>query len=244
MRNNYMIDQKRLLQLDTLQKKIKIQFSDEKTLNQAFIHPSLTNEKGNLYQDNNQRLEFLGDAVLELIVSEYLYRNYNFLTEGQMTKIRATTVCEPSLAQVARQLGLGDFLILGKGEENTGGRQKSSILADTLEALIGAIYIDKGYKDAYNFVIGNLQAVISKAVDGDGDIDYKTNLQEILQKSGNDRILYNITRETGPDHDKVFYVNVIWRNQVLGTGVGKSKKQAEQMAAKAALEKLEVIRKI
>lgn len=233
-----LVDQNRLLQLNALQMKINIQFSDVYTLNHAFIHPSYTNEKGSLYQDNNQRLEFLGDSVLELAVSEYLYRNYDLLTEGQMTKVRAITVCEPSLARVARQLGLGDYLILGRGEENTGGRNKNSILADAFEALIGAIYIDKGYEDAYNFVICNLGAVISKAAYGEGDIDYKTNLQEFLQKSGGDRVFYNVTKETGPDHDKVFYVNVVWKNEILGTGIGKSKKQAEQNAAKAALEKI------
>jgi len=233
-----LIDQKRLSQLDFLQEKIKIKFNNLDTLNLAFIHPSLTNERENLYQDNNQRLEFLGDAILELVVSEYLYKNYSSLNEGQMTKIRAITVCEPSLAQIAKQLGLGEYLILGKGEENTGGRYKNSILADTFEALIGAIYIDRGYKDAYNFIINNLETVILKAIDGEWDVDYKTNLQEVLQKLSSDRIIYNVTKEVGPDHDKVFYVNVVWKNEILGTGVGKSKKQAEQMAAKAALEKI------
>jgi len=232
------ISKERLLQLEKLQEKIKIQFSDVNILNQAFIHPSLTNEKDCLHQDNNQRLEFLGDAVLELVISEYLYKNYNFLNEGQMTKIRALTVCEPSLAKAARQLGLGDYLILGKGEENTGGRQKSSILADTLEALIGAIYVDKNYGTAYDFIISILEMVILKSVEGEWDTDYKTALQEFLQKSDADRVLYRVTKETGPDHDKVFYVDVVWKNEVLGTGVGKSKKQAEQQAAKAALEKI------
>lgn len=234
------LDKKRLLQLDALQEKIKIEFTNVNTLNQAFIHPSLINEKEKSHQYNNQRLEFLGDAVLELVVSEYLYRHYDFFTEGQMTKIRALTVCEPSLAKVARKLGLGDYLILGKGEENTGGRQKNSILADTLEALIGAIYIDKNYGTAYNFIIHNLEMAIFKAVDGEWGTDYKTNLQEVLQKSDSGRVLYNVTKESGPDHDKVFYVDVVWKNKVLGTGVGKSKKQAEQKAAKAALEKITV----
>jgi len=232
------ISKERLLQLEKLQEKIKIQFSDVNILNQAFIHPSLTNEKDCPHQDNNQRLEFLGDAVLELVISEYLYKNYNFLNEGQMTKIRALTVCEPSLAKAARQLGLGDYLILGKGEENTGGRQKRSILAATLEALIGAIYVDKNYGTAYDFIISILEMVILKSVEGEWDTDYKTALQEFLQKSDADRVLYRVTKETGPDHDKVFYVDVVWKNEVLGTGVGKSKKQAEQQAAKAALEKI------
>ncbi len=232
------ISKQRLLELYGLQEKIKVQFNDINILNQAFIHPSLTNEKDLPPHDNNQRLEFLGDAVLELVISEHLYKNYNFFTEGQMSKIRSLIVCEPSLAKVARKLGLGDYLILGKGEENTGGRQKNSILADTLEALIGAIYIDKNYSCAYDFIIGILKEAILKAVDGDGDTDYKTNLQEVLQKTDSSRVLYKVIKETGPDHDKVFYVEAVWKDEILGTGVGKSKKQAEQQAAKAALEKI------
>lgn len=232
------ISKQRLLELYGLQEKIKVQFNDINILNQAFIHPSLTNEKDLPPHDNNQRLEFLGDAVLELVISEHLYKNYNFFTEGQMSKIRSLIVCEPSLAKVARKLGLGDYLILGKGEENTGGRQKNSILADTLEALIGAIYIDKNYSCTYDFIIGILKEAILKAVDGDGDTDYKTNLQEVLQKTDSSRVLYKVIKETGPDHDKVFYVEAVWKDEILGTGVGKSKKQAEQQAAKAALEKI------
>lgn len=238
------IDKERFQQLLALQENIEIHFEDLNTLNQAFIHPSLINEKEKPHQDNNQRLEYLGDAVLELAVSEYLYRHYNFLSEGQMTKIRANTVCEPSLARVARQLGLGDYLILGKGEENTGGRQKTSILADTLEALIGAVYIDKNYDLAYDFIISNLETVILKSFDGEWGTDYKTNLQEILQKFDSERVLYNVIKESGPDHDKVFYVEVVWKNRVLGTGTGKSKKQAEQKAAKAAMIKMKGQRKI
>ncbi|NLU10905.1 MAG: ribonuclease III [Tepidanaerobacter acetatoxydans] len=232
------IDEKRLQQLMILQENIGIRFSNLNTLNQAFIHPSLTNEKEKPYQENNQRLEFLGDAVLELSISEYLYRHYDFLTEGQMTKIRAFTVCESSLAQIARQLFLGDYLILSKGEENTGGREKVSILADTLEALIGAIYIDKNYKTTYDFIIKNLEAIIFKAIQGEWGTDYKTDLQELLQKFNEDKIIYNVVKESGPDHDKLFYVEVVWKNKVLGTGIGKSKKQAEQNAAKEALYKM------
>lgn len=229
-----LVDQNRLLQLNALQKKINIQFSDVYTLNHAFIHPSYTNEKGSLYQDNNQRLEFLGDSVLELAVSEYLYRNYDLLTEGQMTKVRAITVCEPSLARVARQLGLGDYLILGRGEENTGGRNKNSILADTFEALIGAIYIDLGFRAAkkyfYQLVIPNVNLA--------ADIrDFKTILQEYVQ--GDKRsLLYRIIDEQGPSHDKSFTAAVYLDGEILlGQGIGKTKKEAEQKAAEEALKK-------
>lgn len=238
------IDKERFQQLMFLQENIKIHFENPIILNQAFIHPSLINEKEKPHQENNQRLEFLGDAVLELVVSEYLYRYYDFLTEGQMTKIRAFTVCEPSLAKIAKQLSLGDYLILGKGEENTGGRKKTSILADTLEALIGAIYVDKNYSTAYDFVIQNLETVILKAIEGEWGTDYKTNLQEVLQKYDSERVLYNVIRESGPDHDKIFYVDVVWKDMILGTGIGKSKKQAEQKAAKVALVKIKGQRKI
>ncbi|GAQ26293.1 MULTISPECIES: ribonuclease III [Tepidanaerobacter] len=232
------MDEKRLQQLTILEEKISIKFSDISILNQAFVHPSLANEKEKFHQENNQRLEFLGDAVLELAISEYLYRNYDFLTEGQMTKVRAFTVCESSLANIARQLALNEYLILSKGEENTGGREKASILADTFEALIGAIYIDKGYKIAYDFIIKNLEEIIKKAVNGKCGFDYKTDLQELLQKFGDEKIIYNVISESGPDHDKLFQVEVVWKDKILGKGGGKSKKQAEQMAAKAALDKI------
>lgn len=232
------MDAKRLQQLTILEEKISIKFSDISILNQAFVHPSLANEKEKFHQENNQRLEFLGDAVLELAISEYLYRNYDFLTEGQMTKVRAFAVCESSLANIARQLALNEYLILSKGEENTGGREKASILADTFEALIGAIYIDKGYKIAYDFIIKNLEEIIKKAVNGKCGFDYKTDLQELLQKFGDEKIIYNVISESGPDHDKLFQVEVVWKDKILGKGGGKSKKQAEQMAAKAALDKI------
>ena len=161
-----------------------------------------------------------------------------------MTKIRATAVCESSLAKIAKHLCLGDYLILGKGEENTGGRRKTSILADTFEALIGAIYIDKNYNIAYDFITKNLETIILKAVDGNWGTDYKTTLQEVVQKSDSEGVFYNVTKESGPDHDKVFQVEVVWKNVVLGIGIGKSKKQAEQKAAQAALLKITGQRKI
>ncbi|HHX23651.1 MAG: ribonuclease III [Tepidanaerobacteraceae bacterium] len=235
-----MNDKIRIQKLLELQKTIEVYFNELKILDQAFIHPSFTNEKRKSLNENNQRLEFLGDAVLELVVSEYLFNNFHYLPEGQMTKIRAFTVCEATLVDVARELSLGNYLILGKGEENTGGREKPSILADALEALIGAIYIDKGYDIARKFIIKNLKEKIIKAIEGDLTIDYKTELQEVLQKVDNDKILYNVTKESGPDHDKKFFVDVMWKDEILGKGIGTSKKFAEQQAAKAALKKIKV----
>lgn len=229
------INNNRKNELATLQNEINLNFSDLERLNQAFIHPSFTNEQNLDYSLNNQRLEFLGDAVLELVVSDYLFKNYPKLTEGQMTKLRALIVCEPSLYKAAKEMNLGRFLILGKGEENTGGSEKPSILADTFESLVGAIFIDKGLEAARNFILKSLEENIIKAVSGEIDTDYKTALQEILQKQSTEKILYKTVKEEGPDHDKVFYVELIWNGKVLGKGTGHSKKEAEQRAAKQAM---------
>jgi len=227
---------KRQERLYSFQIAVSIDFRDITLLNTAFVHPSVTNEGERAHLENNQRLEFLGDAVLELIVSEYLYKRYPHLTEGEMTKLRAFVVCEASLARVARKLGLGKLLLLGKGEENTQGREKASILADTFEALLGAVYIDKGLKASRKFVLVNLRPTIDEALNGELIGDYKTRLQETLQKADGGEISYNVVKETGPDHDKKFYVEVVADNKILGHGAGKSKKQAEQNAAKEALK--------
>lgn len=234
------LDSKRLKELNELQERIGIFFNDVRILNNAFIHPSYTNEQNFVILENNQRLEFLGDAVLELVISHYLYEKYPGMSEGQMTKVRAFTVCEQSLAQAARNMSLMDFIVLGKGEENTGGREKPSILADTFESLVGAIYLDKNLDTARNFIICNLKDSILKAVEGEEARDYKTMLQETLQKTSPDRVCYEVIKEEGPDHAKVFHVEVLWKGEVLGRGSGKSKKEAEQLAAKQALDNLKI----
>jgi ribonuclease-3 len=232
------LDPNRLRELERLQEIIGITFNSFQILNNAFIHPSYTNEQNSISIENNQRLEFLGDAVLELVISHYLYEKYPEMSEGQMTKVRAYTVCEHSLALAAKNLLLGDYLVLGKGEENTGGREKPSILADTFESLIGAIYLDKNLDTVRDFIIKNLEDAIQKAVEGEEARDYKTLLQEILQKSSPDKVCYEVIKEEGPDHAKVFYVEVLWKGEVMGRGSGKSKKEAEQLAAKQALNNL------
>lgn len=234
------MDSKRLSELNRLQEKIGIYFNDIQILNNAFIHPSYTNEQNFMVLENNQRLEFLGDAVLELAVSHYLYEKYPGMSEGQMTKVRAYTVCEQSLAQASRNMSLMDFLVLGKGEENSGGREKPSILADTFESLVGAIYLDKNLETARNFIICNLKDTILRAAEGEEALDYKTILQETLQKTSSDRVCYTVIKEEGPDHAKVFHVAVIWKGEVLGQGSGKSKKEAEQLAAKQALDHMKI----
>jgi ribonuclease-3 len=230
------IDKKRLKELKRLNDKTGIDFGNMDVLNTAFIHPSFTNEHGLESHENNQRLEFLGDAILDLAISQFLYENYPRLTEGQMTKIRASVVCEQSLSRIAEELSLGDYLILGRGEENTKGRHKPSILADTFEAFIGAIYLEKGFDVVQTFILNNLNKLIKVAVEGEDDRDYKTTLQELLQKLANDRVIYNVIGERGPDHDKIFLVEVRWKGKFLGKGTGKSKKEAEQAAAGEALQ--------
>lgn len=216
-----------------LQQIIGYQFRQEKYLSNALTHSSYANEvKRNL--QSNERQEFLGDAVLSIIVSDYLYRHYSHLPEGELTKLRASLVCEKALCQFAGQIGLGAYLMLGKGEENTGGRERPSILADAFEALIAAIYLDGGIEPATRFVMGFVQDVI----EDHGRVtfkDYKTMLQEIIQQNPEEHVSYVLAEESGPDHDKHFVVEVRLNSNVIGRGEGRSKKNAEQMAAREAL---------
>ena len=203
-------------------------FKNKKLLELALTHSSYANES-RTHIEYNERLEFLGDAVLQLITSEKLYKEHPDMPEGRMSKQRAALVCEDALANYSKQISLGAFLFLGKGEENTGGRERPSILADAFEALIGAIFLDGGIENAKKFVLRFLD---------DKDLhlqDYKTLLQEIIQKNPGERLSYVVTGESGPDHDKVFNVEVHLNSNVIGKGTGKSKKQAEQAAAKEAL---------
>lgn len=215
-------------------------FKDKKLGYMAFTHSSYTNEKKNKKMPNYERLEFLGDSVVSMIVSEYLYKNYPNLPEGELTKIRAIVVCESTLYKCSKKMGFGQFLFLGKGEELTGGRERVSILADLFETVTGAIYLDGGYEEAKKFAINQLEDIIKDAIEGKVFLDYKTELQEILQKNSNTDISYITINETGPDHDKVFEVQVRNGDKVLGTGKGKTKKDAEQDAAKEALNKINI----
>lgn len=218
---------------------IKYEFKDIKLLNKALTHSSYINEKKKSYKDNNERLEFLGDAILDAVISEYLYNKFNTYEEGKLTRMRASIVCESSLAECAGKLHLGDFFLLGKGEENTGGRNRSSILADTLEALFGAVYLDSGWEAARKFILEKLKDIIDDAIHGRLYPDYKTRLQEIIQANSDLGICYQIVNEEGPDHNKTFYVNVSIGDDIRGGGSGRNKKEAEQNAAKAALSKLD-----
>lgn len=226
-----------MIDLNKLNEIVDYAFEDSELAVLAFSHSSYANENRNNRLLSYERLEFLGDAIIEMIVSEYLYTNYKDLSEGELTKIRAIVVCEPTFDKCSKKLELGQFLLLGKGEENMGGRSRTSILADIFESIAGAIYIDGGYTKVRNFVLGQLKAVICDAVSGNVFMDYKTGLQEKLQKRSNSNIAYSVITETGPDHNKEFQVQVTNNGVILGTGIGKSKKEAEQNAAKAAMKR-------
>ncbi len=218
-----------------LERQIGYTFKNKDLLKTAFTHTSYAYEKN---VKSNEKLEFLGDSILEFISSVYLYSNYTNLKEGEMTKVRAQVVCEQSLYKVAKTHKFSDFLYLGKSEKMSGGEVKPAILADSVEAVIAAMYIDGGLEPAKEFIINNLKDEIKIASQNVGQKDYKTVLQEILQKHGDVDIHYNIIKETGPDHNKKFEAEVIYNKKVLAVGKGKSKKLAEMEAAKFAIEEL------
>lgn len=226
---------KRNRPLQELMEKIGYRFNDANLLNTALTHASASQAF------NNERLEFLGDAVLELCVSDYLFRSYAHLNEGEMTRARASAVCEDALFQSAKQIALGDFLRLGAGEERMHGREKPSIVSDAMEALIGALYLDGGFDCAMRFVRHFVPNAVLQAMRGKG-VDSKTRLQEFLQQKGSVDIVYEITHTQGPDHDKRFFAQVSWKGRVWGRGEGRNKKEAEQCAAQDALEKLDTVR--
>ncbi len=218
-------------QLAEFQKKIGYAFKEEGLLRQALTHSSYANERHMKKLSDNERLEFLGDAVLEIISSDFLFSNYPTLPEGDLTRLRASIVCEPTLAMCTEALDLGDYLLLGKGEEHTGGRTRKSILSDALEAVIGAIYLDGGFANAKEFV---LKYILTDIEHKKLFYDSKTILQEVVQGE-HETLEYVLVEENGPDHDKSFSVNVCVGDKVIASGVGHTKKAAEQEAAYRAL---------
>lgn len=218
--------------LRELQEKIGYQFQNEGLLRQALTHSSFANEQKINKVSNYERLEFLGDAVLEMVSSEFLFHENPEMPEGQLTRLRASMVCEPALAYCARDIDLGSYILLGKGEEATGGRKRDSLTADVMEAVIGAIFIDGGIEEAkkyiYRFVLSDLENKILF-------MDSKTLLQEEIQKNNTAQLHYELVGETGPDHDKEFRVKAYLDGKEIGTGVGRTKKAAEQQAAYEAL---------
>lgn len=224
------------MNIKEFEKTIDYKFKNKKLLERTLTHSSYNREKNTRHQDN-ERLEFLGDAFFDAIISAELFKKMEDSTEGRLTKTRALIVCEDSLAGVARKIGVGRHILMGHGEELTGGRERNSTLADAMEAVIGAIYLDGGYKAARDFVLRKFDDIINEAVEGRLFSDYKSEIQEVLQKSGHNKpIVYEIDREEGPDHDKTFFVHLSYNGRILGKGKGKSKKEAEQSAAKTALD--------
>ncbi len=224
--------------LAALQKILGASFKDPSLLERALIHSSYINENPDLAPTSNERLEFLGDAVLGLVIAEKLYHDLPSLTEGEMTKLRAALVCRDTLAHIATAMGLGDYLYLGRGEEASGGRHKPANLAGGLEAVIAAIFLDQGSAAAKNFILRLFNEELEKAVSQGGEADYKSQLQELIQARERQAPAYHVVEAKGPDHDRRFTVEVRAGDTVLGRGTGKSKKAAETDAARSALERL------
>ena len=231
-----MFDNKPEEKLELFQKNIGYEFNDVILLKTALTHSSYANENRRYNLHSNERLEFLGDSVLNIIVSSYIFKNYPDLPEGELTRVRAGVVCEISLAQCAQNLSIGEYLFLGKGEEITGGRKRPSLLSDAFEALLAAIYLDSNFENASDWLIDKLSTTIESVVKGTIYKDYKTELQEIIQKDGEGSVEYIVIKKTGPDHDRRYKINALYNGNILGSGMGKSKKEAEQNAARLALE--------
>lgn len=219
--------------LSSFQKKLDIKFNDISLLDLAFHHRSYANEHG-IYLENNERLEFLGDSVLGIAVADYLYKTMHDHPEGDLAKIKSVVVSEITLSEIAVRIGVQKMLLLGKGEENSGGRAKKAILADATEAFFGALYLDSGFKVAEKLILKLLVPEIEKVWENRHHKDFKTLLQEYYQKKYKECPVYKLDKITGPDHERVFWVSVVLNGKVYGPETGKSKKEAEQAAAKKA----------
>ena len=225
------------MKFEKIEKEIGYEFKNKQLLETALTHTSYAYENK---KQSNEKLEFLGDSILEFVSSEYIYHNYPNLKEGEMTKVRASVVCEDSLQKIAKMHNFSDFLYLGKSERTSQKEVRPAIMADSIEAVIAAIFLDGGLEETKKFILNNLAKPIENATKNIGQKDYKTVLQEVLQKNGNVDIEYVIVDEKGPDHEKVFTAEVKYNNKILATGEGKSKKLAEMEAAKNAIEKFKL----
>lgn len=223
---------------DYCQKKLGICFRRESLLEQAFVHSSYCNENPDLGYPSNERLEFLGDAVLNFVVTEKLYKEFPEVSEGELTDIRASLVCRDTLAELASSLELGDWLLLGRGEELSGGRAKASNLGNAMEALIGALYLDQGIAKARRFILRELKRDLEEIKTGKTVLNYKALVQEFIQGEGRPTPVYRLVEAVGPDHSKRFTAEILVDEEALGRGMGGSKKIAESQAARAAWEKL------
>ncbi|WP_082234200.1 ribonuclease III [Halobacillus massiliensis] len=218
----------------SFQNKVNIKFNNVSLLEQAFTHSSYVNEHRKTDREDNERLEFLGDAVLELGVSQFLYKEFPKMTEGELTKYRASIVCEISLVKFANDLNFQDLILLGKGEEMTGGRNRPALLADVFEAFIGAVYLDKGFNEVVTFLEKYVYPKIKSGAFSHA-MDFKSQLQEYIQRDRNSRIEYQIVEERGPAHSREFIAHVLVQEETAGVGIGRTKKEAEQKAAQQAL---------
>ncbi len=231
------VSAERKKELQLFEKHIGIRFRKLELLNLAFSHRSFANENSGEV-DNNEKLEFLGDSVLGLVVSEYLYLTLTDKAEGDLARVKSFVVSEDSLADIAKSIKVDNFILIGKGEEYSGGRSKKAILADCMEAIIGAYYIDSGFKASKNFILKYLIPEINKVLENRHRKDYKTLLQEFVQKKYKSYPRYSLVKKTGPDHDRTFWINVTIDGKDYGPGQGKNKKEAEQNAAGVAYKTL------
>lgn len=230
------MDRKLKVHLRELSKNLKIKFSDMKLLETALTHRSFSNERTD--GENNEKLEFLGDSVLGLIITDYLYKEFPALNEGDLARIKSFIVSEEILSSIGKKLGINKYMRIGKGEELTGGRDKKGLIADAFEALLGAMYLDGKYARVEAFVVKLFKEDIDSVINQEKGLDYKTLLQEFVQKKFKDCPKYNLIKESGPEHDKTFSMEVVVNDKVYGTGSGKSKKEAEKTAAMLAYNKL------
>lgn len=228
--------------IEQLQKNLDYYFKDISLLKQALVHSSYSNENISYKNKHNERLEFLGDAVLELVFSDILFKKYSHVNEGVLTKYRAKLVCESSFAILSEHFSIPENLVLGKGEENSGGRNKNSLKADAFEAMCGAIYLDGGLDEVRKLISSSLNLILKELEEHkDSFINYKSKLQEYLHKQKKTEFKYILCKEDGKSHDKIFYMDVYLNSKLIGKGTGKSKKLAEQMAAKDALKRFGVL---
>ncbi|MDY3006188.1 ribonuclease III [Anaerococcus porci] len=233
------LSKERLEKIKKFEESIGYTFKDKNLIDVAFTHSSYINETKEENKHSNERLEFLGDSVLDLIVSEELYKNHKNYPEGKLTKIRSRIVCTSSFSKASEKFNLSDYLLFGKGEINHQGKNKKSVKADTFEAFCAALYLDAGYDYLKNFLLKNYLGTVKKLLNDDLlFIDYKTKLQEYFNKTSKIILKYKLVKEEGPEHDKTFYMEVYAKNKKLSQGFGKNKKEAEQMAAKKAYKKL------
>lgn len=223
--------------LKEIEENLGVCFNNPTLLKTALTHSSFANQFKDA--EYNERLEFLGDAVLQLCITEHLFNNFKSKSEGELTKTRSLIVCENSLYEIAKKLHLGEYIRMSKGEEITGGRERISIQADAVEAVIAAVYLDKGIGFVRDFILLHFEEIIKKAINNEIILDFKTKLQEFLQKDGEVSINYELTKHEGPPHRRKFFTNVVIEDSIMGEGCGYSKKEAEQNAAKQALMKMD-----